>query len=78
MGSVGPGHSPFMQEGSASRASHADIRIHYKVPFIGQCKNEPFDKLDGELAWMLGFFDVIMLYVWDHPNVARILAEGIA
>jgi hypothetical protein len=74
---VRAGRSAIVYDSSTCGATDTEVWVYNEVTPIREGKNEPFHQLNRELAGMNCFLDVVVFYVGDYPNIARILAERI-
>src|ERR1700691_1214943 len=61
-----------------NRGAGSHVRIKDAIAFVCHRQHEPFDKFNRKLARMNGLFDMIVLYVWKYPNIARIFSKWVA
>src|SRR5205085_944006 len=81
---------PSVPQASDQGRAHAAVGVEDPLAFVGQGEDTALDQLDGELAGVDGLLGVVGLHVGDVPDltlpipgdhlpeVARVLAEGVA
>lgn len=69
--------APSVKDCGARRCSHAEVWVNNKVAGIGQCQNQPLYQFDGELTWMDGLFDMVVLNIGDHPYISWIFPKRV-
>ena len=67
-----------MPEGCNDGCSGSEERVEDPVTGARKSQNEPFDQFNRELAWMISLFNMVALYVWNGPQITRILAKRVA
>jgi len=66
------------KDGGSRGGTDPNIGVDHEVSGASERKYEAFDKLDGELAWVGGLLDVVVLYVRENPEVTWVLPFGVA
>lgn len=67
-----------MLDGANDRRADTHIRVEDFVGTVCQRKNKSLHKFNRKLARVLRLLDVVILYIWKYPNIARILPKGIS
>jgi hypothetical protein len=72
-------HCPSLGEQSCCRSRpYSPQWIQHPVARVGERQHWPLYQFPGELTGVTGCLHVVMLDVWNVPNVSRVLAEGAA
>lgn len=75
---IGSCRAATSKDGCSGGSTNANIGVDHEVSGVSEREYEPFDKLDGELAWVGSLLDVVVLYVGEDPEVTWVLAFGVA
>src|SRR3990170_1998087 len=75
---VTPVPDPIVFDRSDDRRAYSHVRIENDVALVRHRKDKAFNQFDGELTRMNRLFDMVILDVWENPNVAGVFSKRIA